>query len=320
MKSRSTIRKNFILKAVVISLFIMAMTSFAAQNYIVESPDGTTLDVTELIRFLVGAVSKGMSDFIDSCMPLLASLAVLDYAIAYVGLARSRPREVVMVSIQKFLKYGCIYFLVTNWFGGINLSMQITEMITGTLANEIAGVGADENSMISTILAVITRNLTYLWEAPFTMITNGNVAEFLGFMAFAIPYTIALMILSISAIVIVGELLTETMNVIIMVAFSAMFFIIGMVNAFGGKLMNPLKTIVAVFIKYITVYWLYNLLWSVIHKVVESIKIPEGYTDFDPMLMLKAMWCAAVVLFSLVIFKLLTFSMMKTLDSLARLD
>ena len=126
------------------------------------------------------------------------------------------------------------------------------------------------------------------------------------------------MILSVCAIVIIGELITETMNLIIMVAFSAMFFILGLVRGFEGKLIHPLQIIIAIFIKYLTVFWLYQILWRCIKAPIESIKIPAGKTDFDPALMVKAMWCAAVVLFALVIFKLITRSIMGVLSALAQ--
>lgn len=316
---KSNTTKITIGKLVLLSVFLIGVSAFSdeAIQYVKTTSEGSVIDVAALVRFLTRAVSKGMSSFIDSLMPIFGMVAVLDYTITYIGYARKKPKEIIMMTLQKFLKYGCLYFLVINWFGGINLSEQIVTMVTDTTAS-LTGGSLDENSMISTIVAVVTRNITYMWEAPMTMLKDMQVVQFLGFSAMAIFYCTALMILSVCAIVIIGELITETMNLIIMVAFSAMFFILGLVRGFEGKLIHPLQIIIAVFIKYLTVFWLYQILWGCIKAPIESIKIPAGKTDFDPALMVKAMWCAAVVLFALVIFKLITRSIMGVLSALAQ--
>lgn len=314
---KSNTTKYLVGKIALFTILLITVYSFADDpvRYVKTTAEGSVIDVPALIKFLVRAVSKGMNNFIESLMPILGMVAALDYTIGYIGMARSKPKEIVTMNLQKFLKYGCIYFLVTNWFGGINLSEQIVVMIT-SITELLTGGSLDENSIISTMVAVVTRNVTYMWEAPAAMLKDKQIIQFLGFMAMAGLYCTALMIISICAVVIIGELLVETMNLIIMVAFSAMFFVLGLVKGFEGKILHPLQIIFGVFIKYLTVFWLYQILWGCIKGNVESIKMPAGKTDFDPALMLRAMWCAAVVLFAIIIFKLVTRSIMTALNSL----
>jgi hypothetical protein len=75
---------------------------------------------------------------------------------------------------------------------------------------------------------------------------------------------------------------------------------------------------VSAFVKYLVVYWLYSMLWSVLKGVVLWIKIPPGYKEFDITLIFKAMGVAAVMAFAVIIFKLVTMSIMNALNTMSQ--
>lgn len=311
-------KKKATVKAILISLFIISSYSFSATNFVTNSPDGVTLDVLKLITFITEIVSQGMNTMIQALMPIFGSIVAIDYSIGVYQNIKGTPKDLIVMSIHRFLKYGCLYYLATNWFSGTGLANSFVTMMTGPLAQKLMGTPQDENNMIATIIAVVVGNLNYMYEAPMQMLQSFEIGKFIAFMIFLIFYATAMVIIMIASLIIIGELLTETVNIIIMTGFSVVYFILGLVKGFENRLFFPLKIMVSAFIKYLVVYWLYSMLWSVIKGFVLWIKIPPGYKEFDIQLIFKAMVVAAIMAFAVIIFKLVTMSIMNTLNTMSQ--
>lgn len=274
-------------------------------NYIKEVDGVTSFSYTDFISYMVAMVSKGANEVLEMSIPLLGGLVLTDYFLNISKVYSQGIKEIFVKSIDLFLKYGTVAFFVFNWFGGLQISANVINVVTNLLPRAIlADSTIEQSQVLNVIMNAIMNNAIYLMVAPMKMLENADMLRLLMFFILANLYVLCLFAFLICGTLIVAEIFTESMNVIIVVSLSFMMFIVGVVQGFSDKLFIPLFGTINAFIKFMCTYFIFGTLWNLLRPHIESIAYVDAQnTEFSIAYVLKVVTCAALSILFYIVYK-----------------
>lgn len=111
-------------------LILIWSSGSATPNYIKEVNGATQFSYVDFISYMVSMISMGANGVLEMALPILGGLVVIDYFLNISTVYSEGIKEIFVKSVDLILKYAVISFFIFNWFGGLQISANIINVVT----------------------------------------------------------------------------------------------------------------------------------------------------------------------------------------------